>query len=86
MAGIRAPKQVSRHWLGRYALPRRANGQFAPGWLLWTRQDGESRWLFWPEASEPAAWEYHWLSDEGRRVLTHLLVIAVAAFLTFWFW
>ena len=82
-----APRQVSRAWLGRYALPRNERGQFTPGYVLWTRPDGESRFIHWPEPRvEPEVVEFVWATEQARRLLTHLFVIAVVAFLVIWTW
>ena len=82
MAGT--PRQVSRAWLRRYARPRTDDGRFASGSFLWTRTDGASRFFHYPEQGPDDLAEYRWLASEGVRVLTHLVVIVVAAFLI-WF-
>lgn len=81
-----APKQVSRGWLGRYALPRNRRGQFTPGYVLWTRPDGESRFIYWPGPRvDPEVVEFVWAIERFREVLRTLFVIALAALLI-WFW
>jgi hypothetical protein len=78
--------RVSRIWLRAHGRPRGADGTFAPGFFLWTRNDGESRWLYWPKPSDEVVWEHQWLSDHGRRVLTHLALLIVVAFLVVLGW
>jgi len=81
------PRQVSRLWVKRYARHRTADGTFAPGATLYTRYDGQTRWLrhnFDPIDDD--CYRALWASDQARRILTHLLVIAVAALLIGLWW
>lgn len=79
------PRNVSRLWLKRYARPRRPDGRFDDGVFLWTRTDGGSRWLHYPTVGPDDLADMRWLSSEAVRVMTHLVVIVVAALLIFWF-
>lgn len=82
---MNTPHQVSRLWTRRYGRPRAVDGTFAPGYFLWSRPDGQSRWLYYPESGSEDLWQYRWLSDEGRRVFRDLFLIAVVVLLI-WFW
>jgi hypothetical protein len=77
------PRYVSRIWLRHHGRPRTARGTFASGYVLHTRNDLESRWVYWPKPGDSPRNEVAWLSDEGRRVLRDLFVILVAALLVF---
>ncbi len=81
------PGNVSRLWHRRYLQPRDDAGRFSRGTTLYTRYDGQTRWLrhsFVPV--EDDCLRALRLTDESRRVLTHLFVIAVAALLIGFFW
>lgn len=78
------PRQVSRLWVRRYAQPRDKAGRFAPGHLLWTRLDGATRYVYYPEIPAEDLTEMRWLSDEGRRVLVAIALLIAIAFLVFW--
>ena len=82
-----AGKQVSREYIRRYERPRDGGGRFTPGTTLYVRWDGEPRWLRHSFAPvDPEVERFVWLSEETRRVAMHLFVIAVAAFLAWFFW
>lgn len=76
---------MSTLWMRRYGQPRRQDGTYAPGFFLWKRQDGQSRWLYYPAIGPDDLADMRWLSDEGHRVLMHLVLVIVAAALVFWF-
>lgn len=48
-------KQCSRMYIRKHARPRGADGRFLPDRELWTRPDGESRWVhrLTPKDAEP---------------------------------
>lgn len=67
--------------------PHGDGGRFANGTTLYTRYDGSSRWLrHFHDGAPDERVRLEWLSDEGARMLRHMFVILVAAFLVFWFW
>lgn len=79
--------RVSRLWHHKYTHPRRA-GKFLPGWTLWTRHDGVSRWVFFPNDDAPPLQvreRASFVTEVNRRVIRDLVVIVVAAALVFWF-
>ena len=81
------PRRVSRLWVRRYGRPRAADGKYAPGTHLYTRWDGQTRWLHHAfEAVDEDNVRAAWLNAEGRRLLTHLAVLIVVAFLVVWAW
>ena len=80
------PRQASRGFHRRYLQPRGEAGRFTKGAVLYTRWDGQTRWLRHSFDPEPeAVTRGIWLSDQSHRVLMHLLVIAAVAMLL-WFW
>ena len=81
------PRQASRLWLRRYGRPRAADGTFASGAYLFTRYDGQTRWLrhnFDPV--DPEIEEFVWATERYREVLRALFVVVLAALLMWWFW
>jgi hypothetical protein len=77
--------RVSRLWHRQYSRPRRA-GKFLRGWTLWTRHDGVSRWVYFPNDDAPLQIRQRaaWLTEQNHRVIRDLAVIVVAAALLFW--
>ena len=81
------PRQASRLWVKRYARHRTADGRFAPGSSLYTRWDGQTRWLrhsFDPVEDDCA--RALWLTDEARRLFTHLALLVAVALLVWLAW
>ena len=78
-----APRRVSRLWVRRYERPRTARGSFMPGWTLYTRHDGASRWIR-PQTPDSHRDAVQGLSAAQYRALRDLLVFVVAAALVFW--
>ena len=65
-------RQASRFYVRRHARPRDGDGRFSAGYELWTRTDGQSRWIRWlrPDDSE------HRVSRLNEDALRHLIVLA----------
>ena len=87
LANRKPPGNVSRQWVRRYTRPRDADGRFTAGVQLYERWDGQTRWLrhsFDPVDENCARALF--LTDEARRILTDLFVIAVVALLLWLAW
>lgn len=48
-----APRMVSRLWVRKHDQPRDSGGRFLRGSVLYTRWDGQTRWLKHFGAPEP---------------------------------
>jgi hypothetical protein len=79
-----SPRNASRAWVRRHLRPRTATGAWARGWELWTRSDGQSRWVHaWTPESEP---ERHLSPREWLALflLASLLWAAIIVAVTVW--
>lgn len=72
-------------WIRKHARPRDGNGRFRPGYQLWTRYDGSSRWVFWPNDEAPEREHLvdrlAWLDDDAHRMLVRLAFVLLVAVL-----
>ena len=69
-------------YIRKHARPRDDRGRFLPDRQLWTRADGESRWVHWfqPDDSTPRR-SLSFDDDAVRHLVVLCVVIAVAALL-----
>ena len=77
-------KQASRMWVQKYTRPRDSSGRFTPGYQLWTREDGQTRWIRFLEPDgelRDGTFLTHLNDDALRHVAALLFVIFVAALL-----
>ena len=75
-------RQASRTYVQRHARPRDEQGRFLAGRELWTREDGQTRWIHLWQPETHVERRSLSISEDGLRHLAVLcFVIAVAVLL-----
>lgn len=67
-------------WVRKYARPRGADGRFLAGRQLWTREDGQTRWIRFlePDGSERERFGFTYDDTALRHLLVLVFVVIVA--------
>ena len=77
-------KQASRPYVRRHARPRDAAGRYLPSRQLWTREDGQTRWIRFLEPDRERQTRGFDLNEDALRHLVVLVfVVIVAALMAF---